>query len=71
MNPDDLLAQLAQLTPEQYGYAGLAAAFGPLVLRLFGFKLLATFIRPLALLVIVGGLYARQQRLGGSGSGGL
>ena len=71
MNLDDLLAQLEQLTPEQYGYVGLAAVFGPLVLRLLGFKLLAPFIRPLALLVIVGGLYARQQRSGGSGSGGL
>ena len=71
MNLDELLAQLEQLTPEQYGYAGLAALFGPLVLRLLGFKLLAPFIRPLALLVIVGGLYARQQRLGGSGGGGL
>ena len=70
MNLDDLLAQLEQLTPEQYGYAGLAAAFGPLVLRLFGFKLLATLVRPLALLVIVGGLYARQQHSGGT-SGGL
>ena len=71
MNLGDLLAGLEQLTPEQYGYVGLAAVFGPLILRLFSFKLLANMIRPLALLVIVGGLYARQQRLGGSGGGGL
>ncbi len=62
MNFDDLLAELEQLTPEQYGYLGAAALFGPLVLRLFGFKLLGNMLRPLALLVIVGGLYARQQR---------
>ena len=41
MNENNLLAQLEQLTPEQYGYLGLAAIFGPLVLRLLGFKLLA------------------------------
>lgn len=62
MNLDDLLQQLERLTPEQYGYLGLGAIFGPLVLRLLGFKILARFIRPLALLVLVGGLYARQQQ---------
>ncbi len=62
MNLDDLLKQLEGLTPEQYGYMGLAALLGPLTLRLLGFKMLGTLIRPLALLGIVGGLYARQQR---------
>ncbi len=62
MNFEDLLAQLERLTPEQYGYLGLAAVFGPFLLRLLGFKLLAGLIRPLALLGLVGGLYARQQR---------
>ena len=71
MNLDDLLAQLEQLTPEQYGYAGVAALLGPLVLRLLGFRLLAVLVRPLALLVIVGGLYARQQRARGGDGGGL
>jgi hypothetical protein len=33
MNLDDLLQQLDQLTPEQYGYLDLRAIFGPLVLR--------------------------------------
>ncbi len=70
MNLDDLLGELEQLTPEQYGYLGLAAMLGPLTLRLFGFKLLARLIRPLALLAVVGGLYARQQSSGESGSGG-
>ena len=68
MNLDDLLAELEQLTPEHYGYVGLAAVFGPPILRLLGFKMLAALIRPLALLVIVGGLYARQQRAGGGGA---
>ncbi len=62
MDFDDILAELEQLTPEQYGYLGVAALFGPLVLRLLGFKALGNLLRPLALLVIVGGLYARQQR---------
>ena len=62
MNADDLLQQLEQLTPEQYGYLGLAAIFGPFVLRLLGFKILARFVRPLALLGLVGGLYARKQQ---------
>ncbi len=68
MTLDDLLAELERLTPEQYGYAALAALLGPFVFKLLGFKLLGTLIRPLALLVILGGLYARQQR---SGAGGL
>ena len=67
MNLDDILAELEQLTPEHYGYVGLAAVFGPMLLRLLGFKLLAALIRPLAMLVLLGGLYARQQRTGGTG----
>ncbi len=69
MNLEDLLAELEQLTPEQYGYLGLAATFGPFVLRLLGFKLLARLIRPLALLALGGGWYARQQHLGEGSSG--
>jgi len=61
MNLDDLLAQLEQLTPEQFGYLGLIATAGPLLLRLLGFKLFSRLVRPLALLALVGGLYAKQQ----------
>ena len=64
MTLDDILGELEQLTPEQYGYVGLVAIFGPFLLRLFGFKLLAALARPLALLVFLGALYARQQRTG-------
>lgn len=61
MNWEDLQRELEQLTPEQYGYLGITALFGPLALRMLGFKMLATLIRPLALLAILGGLYAKQQ----------
>lgn len=61
MNLDDLVAELEKLTPEQFGYLGIAATFGPLLLRIMGFKLLSRMIRPLALLGLVGGLYAKQQ----------
>ena len=69
MDFDDLLSELEHLTPEQYGYLGLLAIFGPFVLRLFGFKLLAGLARPLALLALLGGLYARQQHSGGGSPG--
>jgi hypothetical protein len=65
MELDTILAELEQLTPEQYGYLGLAAIFGPMLLKLLGFKLLANLVRPLALVLIVGGIYARQQRASG------
>lgn len=61
MDLHDLFAQLDKLTPRSYGYVGLVATVGPLTLRLLGFKTLAQIVRPLALLVIAGGLYARQQ----------
>ena len=61
MNFEDLSAMLEQLTPEQYGYLALLAMFGPLALRILGFKLLARLVRPVALVMIVGGLYAKQQ----------
>ena len=70
MSLDDLLAELEQLTPEQIGYVAIAALFGPLLLRIIGFKLLAGLIRPLAIAVIAGSLYARQQRAAGNGGGG-
>jgi hypothetical protein len=66
MNLDDLLGELEQLTPEQFGYLGLLAVFGPILLRLIGFKTLSRLIRPLALLALAAGLYARQQHLSNS-----
>jgi hypothetical protein len=66
MNLDDLLGELEQLTPEQYGYLGLSAVFGPLLLRLLGFRTLSRLVRPLALLALAAGLYARQQHLSDS-----
>ena len=62
MDFDRILEELERLTPEQFGYLGLAAIFGPFVLKLLGFKLLSPLVRPLALLGLVGGLYAKQQR---------
>lgn len=61
MELDTILAELEQLSPEHYGYLGLAAVFGPLLLKVLGFKLLGTLVRPIALVLIVGGIYARQQ----------
>ena len=54
--------QLAQLPNHIYSYVALAAVAGPLTLRLFGFKLLAQLIRPLALVVLLSGMYAKQQQ---------
>ena len=65
MELETLLAELEHLTAEQYGYLGIAAIFGPILLKLLGFKLLGNLIRPLALVIIVGGIYARQQRMSG------
>ena len=68
MNSDDLLGQLEQLTPQQLSYLAVLAIFGPLLLRLLGFKMLATWSRPLALLVLVSALYAKQQQGGNGGT---
>jgi hypothetical protein len=62
MNIDALLQQLAQLSPRMYSYAALAALLGPFTLRFFGFKVLSRVIRPLALVVLIGGVYAKRQR---------
>jgi hypothetical protein len=62
MDLDSLLEELERLTPEQFGYLGIAAIFGPFILKLLGFKMLAPLVRPLALLVLAGGLYAKQER---------
>ncbi len=62
MNNDQLLDQLAQLSPRVYSYAALVALLGPLVLRVFGLSRLAQIARPLALVVLIGGIYAKRQR---------
>jgi hypothetical protein len=68
MSLDDLLAELERLTPEQYRYLGLAAIFGPFALKLLGFKLLGRLVRPLALALLLGSVYAKQQSGEASGS---
>ena len=62
MNWDELLDQLAQQPTRTYGYAFLTALVGPLVLRVFGLKSLAQLVRPAALVVLLGGMYAKQER---------
>lgn len=54
--------QLAQLPNRTYSYLVMAAVAGPMTLRLFGFKALGQLIRPLALVVLLSGMYAKQQR---------
>lgn len=63
MDLDSLVDTLEGLPGRTYGYVGLAAVFGPLLLKLLGFKSLGTVLRPLALLVLLGGAYAKQQEL--------
>ncbi|HEY0735883.1 MAG TPA: hypothetical protein VGD69_13305 [Herpetosiphonaceae bacterium] len=58
--------QLAQLPNRTYSYVVIAAVAGPMALRLFGFKTLGQLIRPLALVVLLSGMYAKQQRAGSS-----
>lgn len=61
MSLEELLEQLRQLSTRTYSYVTLAALFGPITLRLLGLKPLAQLIRPAALVVLLGGMYARQQ----------
>ncbi len=68
MENNDLLQQLAQMSSRTYSYVLLAALVGPLTLRLFGFKWLAQIVRPLALVVLLGGIYAKRQRAGAASS---
>ncbi|HSH81673.1 MAG TPA: hypothetical protein VLA19_24365 [Herpetosiphonaceae bacterium] len=63
MNLDQLLHQLEHLPPRAYAAAGLTSVVGPLLLRLLGLTFLAQWVRPLALLVLLGGLYAQQERV--------
>lgn len=61
MNVDEVLDQLAQIPSQVYRYVLLAAFIGPLILRIFGLKTLSQLIRPVALVVFFGGMYAKQQ----------
>ncbi len=58
-----ILEQLAELPNRVYSYVALTAIAGPLAFRILGFKLLAQIVRPLALVVLLGGMYAKQQRI--------
>ncbi len=64
MQSNDLLQQLARMSSRTYSYVALTVLVGPLVLRLFGFKWLSQIVRPLALVVLLGGIYAKRQRAG-------
>ncbi len=63
MDFEDLLDILKGLPARTYGYVGLVAVFGPLLLRLLGLKTLSNLLRPAALLVLLAGLYAKQQEI--------
>lgn len=69
MSLEELLEQLRQLSTRTYSYVTLAALFGPITLRLLGLKPLAQLIRPAALVVLLGGMYARQQAQFGATTG--
>lgn len=62
INTDEIVKQLAQLPMRVYSYAALAALFGPFVLRLLGLKALGQLLRPAALVVVLGGIYAKRQQ---------
>lgn len=64
MDLQQLLAQLRQLSTRTYSYVLLGAVFGPILLRLLGLSALGRLIRPLALALLLGGMYARQQAQG-------
>lgn len=65
MTTDEILDQLAQLPSQVYAYTFVAALVGPTALRIFGLKTLSQVIRPLALLLLIGGIYAKQEAAGG------
>ena len=63
MNFNTLLERLDQLSPRTYGYIALGAIIGPTILHLLGLRGLAQWGQPLAILVLIGGAYAKQQRI--------
>lgn len=69
MSLQEILDQLRQLSTRSYSYILLSALFGPLTLRLLGLGAVARLIRPAALALLLGGMYARQQGAGGAASG--
>lgn len=64
VNLDELVNQLDQIPMRVYSYATLAALFGPFVLRLLGFGALGKLLQPAAIVFVVGGIYAKRQKLG-------
>lgn len=61
MTIDEVLAELRRLPAQVYGYAILAAIAGPLVLRVLGLRALAPLVRPAAIVLVLAGMYAKQQ----------
>ncbi len=64
LNLDELVNQLAQIPMRVYSYATVGALFGPFVLRLLGFGALGKLLQPAAIAFVVGGIYAKRQKLG-------
>ena len=64
VNFDELVNQLDQIPMRVYSYATVAALFGPFVLRLLGFKALGKVLQPAAIVFVLGGIYAKRQKLG-------
>lgn len=61
MTLEEALDYLRRLSTRTYSYIVLAAILGPLTLRVLGLSSLARLIRPLAVLIVLGGMYAKQQ----------
>ncbi|WP_029214790.1 hypothetical protein [Kallotenue papyrolyticum] len=61
MHLDELLDTLATLPRSAYRAALVAALIGPPVARLLGLGGLARLVRPLALALLLAGMYARQR----------
>jgi hypothetical protein len=62
MTIDDILAELRALPAQVYGYAILVAIAGPLALRSLGLRSLAPLVRPAAIMLVLAGMYAKQER---------
>jgi hypothetical protein len=61
MNLRDLIDLLAEQPTVFYRNALVTALVGPLLLRLFGLTAFSRWIRPVALLIIFAGMYAKQR----------
>jgi len=64
INFDEIVNQLDQIPMRVYSYATVGALFGPFVLRLLGFGALGKLLQPAAIVFVVGGIYAKRQKLG-------